>query len=481
MDIFPKLTNLSQGRGRMNSKIVFFLLLLGATATPVVAQQETEMTTGMRMVMPTDDAKAFRLVRPLVAAVQVKLADRGTFSGAINGLYGPSTYEAIAAYQASLGQERSSLPTVGATLSLMGFETEGLAAHLARVDLQTAMPMGAMDPAMPMGAMDPAMPMGAMDPAMPMGAMNHEMPMPGSPTGELDGDPSSAKSLMLMDMPGMVMDNRHTRAVRAVRELVAAAQIQLAEHDTYSGPIDGLPESEAMMHGLRAFQAQAGLEQTGSFDFPTAMRLFNLDPAEVASRYAGRLAVTDSPVAMDHALFGISTDRFSSLLAPESRATVGSEGNGAGAADTVRIEVKLKEFAFVPDTIRVPAGQPVMLVIQNAGLIPHEFMAGRNAEEDNFESDLFAGVPVTEMMDGMMMDGMMMDEMVMEEGAHGHAAGGHEETDGGERHGTMVMADAGTTVRTSFTLPESRRGVWSIGCFLPGHYQAGMRGTLIVY
>ena len=148
------------------------------------------------------------------------------------------------------------------------------------------------------------------------------------------------------------------------------------------------------------------------------------------------------------------------------------------AADTVRIEVTLKEFAFVPDTIRVPAGQPVTLVIKNVGLIPHEFMAGRNAEDGDFEEDLLADLHVN----------MVMGEMAMEEGGgHGHAAaGGHEEEaeeqgeHGGDAHGTMVTADAGKTVYMSFTLPETRRGVWGMGCFLPGHYQAGMSGTLIV-
>jgi len=148
----------------------------------------------------------------------------------------------------------------------------------------------------------------------------------------------------------------------------------------------------------------------------------------------------------------------------------------AAAADTVRIEVTLKEFAFMPDTIRVPAGQPVILVIKNAGLIPHEFMAGRNAEDGDFEDDLFADLHVN----------MVMGEMAMQEGGgHEHAAaGGHDEAEedehGGDAHGTMVTADAGKTVYMSFTLPEARRGVWSMGCFLPGHYQAGMHGTLIV-
>jgi uncharacterized cupredoxin-like copper-binding protein len=44
----------------------------------------------------------------------------------------------------------------------------------------------------------------------------------------------------------------------------------------------------------------------------------------------------------------------------------------------------------------------------------------------------------------------------------------------------MVEAKAGQTFVMTFTLPEDRRGEWTTGCFLPGHYEAGMHGTLIV-
>ena len=59
-----------------------------------------------------------------------------------------------------------------------------------------------------------------------------------------------------------------------------------------------------------------------------------------------------------------------------------------------------------------------------------------------------------------------------DDGGHTHGAG-HE-------HGTMVEAAAGETFLMTFTLPEDRRGEWATGCFLSGHYEAGMHGTLIV-
>jgi uncharacterized cupredoxin-like copper-binding protein len=44
----------------------------------------------------------------------------------------------------------------------------------------------------------------------------------------------------------------------------------------------------------------------------------------------------------------------------------------------------------------------------------------------------------------------------------------------------MVEAKTGQTFVMTFTLPEDRRGEWTTGCFLSGHYEAGMHGTLIV-
>ena len=98
-------------------------------------------------------------------------------------------------------------------------------------------------------------------------------------------------------------------------------------------------------------------------------------------------------------------------------------------------------------------------------------MAGREAQNDDFEHDLFAGLHVNIKSDTNG-EGASSGH-VNPEGGSSHHGGGHE-------HGTMVEPEPGQTVRMSFTLPESRRGEWSTACFLPGHYAAGMHGTVIV-
>ena len=166
--------------------------------------------------------------------------------------------------------------------------------------------------------------------------------------------------------------------------------------------------------------------------------------------------------------------------------------------EALRIEVVLDEYSFSPDPLRIPAGRPVTLVIRNVGRFPHEFMAGREPAGDDFEQDLFADLHVN--IEKVEMDhadhgaeaAAQSEHAEHDPAEHEHgatepahddheqeAAGGHAHGEGHE-HGTMVENQPGETHVMSFTLPESRRGEWTTGCFLPGHYDAGMHGTLVV-
>ena len=170
-------------------------------------------------------------------------------------------------------------------------------------------------------------------------------------------------------------------------------------------------------------------------------------------------------------------------------------------AEPLRIDVTLSEYSFAPEPLRIPAGRPVTLVIRNAGKVPHEFMAGREVAGNDFRQDLFADLhvniePAEQVAAGHGSHGDHGDnndhgdhdpaEADEHAAAHDHEAahdapddGGHAHAAGHE-HGTMVEAAAGETFLMTFTLPEDRRGEWATGCFLSGHYEAGMHGTLIV-
>ena len=156
----------------------------------------------------------------------------------------------------------------------------------------------------------------------------------------------------------------------------------------------------------------------------------------------------------------------------------GGSSSFAQGTEALRIEVTLDEYSFFPDPLRIPAGREVTLIIRNEGRVSHEFMAGREPEGNDFRQDLFGGLHVN------------IEEVDRTEAGHAHQADtpSHAEENAddahahgeGHEHGTMVEAKAGQTFVMTFTLPEDRRGEGTTGCFLSGHYEAGMHGTLIV-
>ena len=166
--------------------------------------------------------------------------------------------------------------------------------------------------------------------------------------------------------------------------------------------------------------------------------------------------------------------------------------DGDAAAQPVVIEVDMRDYAFSPTPLRIPAGQPVMLVFSNTGDVEHEFMAGRTPVNGDFQVDLFEGVAVeTGTAPAGDHDATPHDHPA-DAAAHDHAdapppaadhdhadAGGHEHGDAG--HGTMVQLESGARATMSFTLPAERRGEWEMACFLPRHYERGMHGVLTVY
>ncbi len=104
-----------------------------------------------------------------------------------------------------------------------------------------------------------------------------------------------------------------------------------------------------------------------------------------------------------------------------------AEGVGPYTGDeTVTLEVTAgepSEFRFSLDTYEVPANATVGVVFTNQGRAEHEFAI--------------------------------------------EAADFH------------VHADPGETVRASFVAP-AQPGEYTVGCYLPGHFEEGMRGTLTV-
>jgi uncharacterized cupredoxin-like copper-binding protein len=117
------------------------------------------------------------------------------------------------------------------------------------------------------------------------------------------------------------------------------------------------------------------------------------------------------------------------------------------------LEITMNEFSFSPRTITVSPGETVTLKFTNVGALEHEFMAGRApVPSRGYNEDwLKRAVP---------------------------ALANH--THPGEAHlgeGIRVSADWGN--RVTLVVPEEK-GTYEFGCFIAGHYEAGMKGSIVV-
>ena len=110
------------------------------------------------------------------------------------------------------------------------------------------------------------------------------------------------------------------------------------------------------------------------------------------------------------------------------------------------IEVEMGEFFFTPSAIEVPPGRPVRFVVRNTGVAPHEFLIGDEHAQEDAEKEMAKGT-----------------------------SGGNHSHDGGI---PSLLLDPGVSGVIEATFAPGEELV--IGCHVPGHWNAGMRGTLRV-
>ncbi|HXF74348.1 MAG TPA: plastocyanin/azurin family copper-binding protein [Actinomycetota bacterium] len=132
-----------------------------------------------------------------------------------------------------------------------------------------------------------------------------------------------------------------------------------------------------------------------------------------------------------------------SLLAvlPVATACAGTGETGDGEVRTIEIAA-LDELAFEPSEVRVEAGETVRFVVTNEGQTPHEFVLGDERVQEAHE-----------------MVGMEHGEATVEAMA-------------------ALTLDPGTTGEVTVTFEEP--GEILYGCHVPGHYDGGMVGKVIV-
>ncbi len=96
---------------------------------------------------------------------------------------------------------------------------------------------------------------------------------------------------------------------------------------------------------------------------------------------------------------------------------------------------------FAPEQLSVRTGETIAFEVRNAGNLPHEFFIGTPAEQQEHEREMASGAPM-------------------------HAEPG------------PIDVPAGKTVWPVYTFNDP--GTLEYGCHVPGHYPAGMHGTITV-
>ena len=110
------------------------------------------------------------------------------------------------------------------------------------------------------------------------------------------------------------------------------------------------------------------------------------------------------------------------------------------------IAVEMKDFAYNPSSLTIPAGQPITLTVNNTGNIEHDF--------------------VVEKIDAT-------TKVIQDNGSNAHHAHGDE-----QNYDLHVSARPGEASVLELTV--SQPGTYKIFCSVEGHEEAGMIGELTV-
>jgi uncharacterized cupredoxin-like copper-binding protein len=132
--------------------------------------------------------------------------------------------------------------------------------------------------------------------------------------------------------------------------------------------------------------------------------------------------------------------------------------------------VVLKDFTFDPPTLRLHVGDALTLTLRNEGRAAHEWLIGRGmvrtADEKGFQQDLFA-----------VLNPKVEGRQYSLEQAGRRPPG---RNDPATRSSMGVQIQPGGEVTLRFTVPASAKGEWEMGCFFSGHFETGMKGTLVI-
>jgi len=182
----------------------------------------------------------------------------------------------------------------------------------------------------------------------------------------------------------------------------------------------------------------------------------------------GRLLIG---VAALSAVLGASCGR---PAGPQPTASPTEEAEQVGSPAAQPLVLLMNEFSFAVQAsppppgyprlaAALPAGSSVLVTLRNIGRIVHEWRVGRTLlPGGGYEDDLLA------MMEPEVLSGTGYRLVELEEGAAGGPGG------------VSIEVAPGAAVTFRLAVPADATGTWEMGCFVPGHYQAGMKEALRV-
>ncbi len=145
------------------------------------------------------------------------------------------------------------------------------------------------------------------------------------------------------------------------------------------------------------------------------------------------------------------------------------------AGQTQQVTLVMKEFKFEPATVHLKVGETVVLTLKNEGTVEHEWSAGQNvvdtAQQKGYRRDLFTLLKPRVTGKEYELERVSAPASATDMSAEGETA---------KMLSTELDVQPGGSAVLRFTVPASAKGTWQFGCFVTGHYESGMKGTLVI-
>lgn len=159
-------------------------------------------------------------------------------------------------------------------------------------------------------------------------------------------------------------------------------------------------------------------------------------------------AVTSSTQVVETTTVSEAADETTTTTQEKTSTTTAAQDESDDSVRTV--DIVMTDFAFEPEHLEVSAGETVKFVVVNEGAVDHEFrLSNSHRIEEHLASD-------------------------HDDHEEGEEEGGHHEEDGD----VFVVLEPGQIDELTVTFPEDATVYTETACLLPGHYEAGMKGTI---